>query len=46
MSPELARAVAALERVRIEEGSALNRHAPMVAAAVDRVLQAARKGTR
>jgi hypothetical protein len=46
MTPELAQAIAQLRQVRIEEGSTLNRQAPKVAAAIDRVLKEARKGTR
>lgn len=46
MTPELARAVAELQRARIEAGSELNRQAPKVAAAIDRVVREARKGTR
>lgn len=46
MTPELAKAVAELQRARIEAGSKLNREEPALAAAIDRVVRAARKGTR
>jgi len=46
MTPAVVLALRELERARIEEGSSLNRHAPKVAAAIDRVLREQRRGSR
>lgn len=46
MTPALAKAIAELARVKAEEGSSLNRHAPKIAAAIELVLREAKRGSR